>query len=689
MSQSAGEIPTEQEAALAEQGKKKAKVNFPVFLGSSAGVLLIALWALISPDSAANVLGVAVGAISKWFGWFYIGLAAIILIFVFFLGFSRYGETRLGPPNSRPEFSTFSWASMLFAAGIGTDILFFSVAGPVSQYMHPPVGEGQTIEAAREATVWTLFHYGITGWGMYALMGMALGYFAYRRKKPLSVRSALYTIFGDKLNGPLGHIVDAAAILGTIFGVATTLGIGVVQLNVGLEILFGIKQGIGAQIGLVILAVVMATISATTGIHKGIRFLSQLNVILAMFLAGWVFFTGRTYFLLNAIVMNIGDFIWSFPRRSLETFAYSDVNAWMAAWTLFFWAWWVAWASFVGMFLARISRGRTLREFVVGTMLIPFSYVLMWVAIFGNAAIDMIRQGNTTIGEIALKTPEMGFYLLLDQCPAAVFIMGIATFVGLLFYVTSADSGALVMANLSSFLPTVRCDAPGWLRVFWAAVTGLLTIGMLLVGGIPALQNATIIMGLPFSVVMILVMIGLAKALKQDRRARQLRAHSARNILAGTGSIAGRLETNWRDRLNRTFGQVTPLEAQAYLDRVAEPALRDFATELNKQGIPAKVIRKDDDPLEQVDTQTRIYDRVKLTAFSGPDQFVYRILAVDTPGTIYAGSSLDTSRSTRLEVHLPDNDQDYDVMGYSRSAIIQDAFDHFDRYQDYWRINDA
>ena len=184
MSQSAGEIPTEQEAALAEQGKKKAKVNFPVFLGSSAGVLLIALWALISPDSAANVLGVAVGAISKWFGWFYIGLAAIILIFVFFLGFSRYGETRLGPPNSRPEFSTFSWASMLFAAGIGTDILFFSVAGPVSQYMHPPVGEGQTIEAAREATVWTLFHYGITGWGMYALMGMALGYFAYRRKNP-------------------------------------------------------------------------------------------------------------------------------------------------------------------------------------------------------------------------------------------------------------------------------------------------------------------------------------------------------------------------------------------------------------------------------------------------------------------------------------------------------------------------
>ena len=689
MSQSAGETANEPGSPLPENSRQDAKVNFPVFLGSSVGILAIALWALISPTSAAEVLGVAVGAISKWFGWFYIALAAIILVFVFFLGFSRYGETRLGPPNSRPEFSTFSWASMLFAAGIGTDILFFSVAGPVSQYLQPPVGKGETIEAAREATVWTLFHYGITGWGMYALMGMALGYFAYRRKKPLSVRSALYPIFGDKLNGPLGHTVDGAAILGTIFGVATTLGIGVVQLNVGLEILFGIDQGIPAQVGLVILAVAMATASATTGIHKGIRFLSQLNVVLALFLAAWVFITGRTDFLLNAIVMNIGDFVWSFPRRALETFAYNDVSAWMSAWTLFFWAWWVAWASFVGMFLARISRGRTLREFVVGTMLIPFSYVLMWVAIFGNAAIDLIRSGDKSFAEATLKTPEMGFYLLLQQCPAAVFIMGLATFVGLLFYVTSADSGALIMANLSSFLPTVRSDAPGWLRIFWAGVTGLLTIGMLIVGGIPALQNATIIMGLPFSLVMILVMIGLARALKQDRRARQLRAHSARNILAGTGSIAGRLETNWRERLSKTFGQVTPVEAQAYLDKVAEPALRAFAAELNKQGIPAEVVRGDNDPLEQVDLQARIYDRLKLTAFKGPDQFVYRILAVDTANTIYAGSAPSSPRSTRLEVHLPDNDQDYDVMGYSRSAIIHDAFDHFDRYQDYWRINDG
>lgn len=184
MSQSLGETANEPAMPLPENSRQDAKVNFPVFLGSSVGILAIALWALISPTSAAEVLGVAVEAISKWFGWFYIALAAIILVFVFFLGFSRYGETRLGPPNSRPEFSTFSWASMLFAAGIGTDILFFSVAGPVSQYLQPPVGKGETIQAAREATVWTLFHYGITGWGMYALMGMALGYFAYRRKNP-------------------------------------------------------------------------------------------------------------------------------------------------------------------------------------------------------------------------------------------------------------------------------------------------------------------------------------------------------------------------------------------------------------------------------------------------------------------------------------------------------------------------
>lgn len=670
-------------------GRDQVTVNKPVLIGSGTAIVAMALWAIFLPESAQAVLGAVVGEISRWFGSFYIVLATLILVFVLYLGFSRFGRTRLGPPNSRPEFSTFAWASMLFAAGIGTDIMFFSVAEPIAQYMEPPVGDGQTVEAAREATVWTLFHYGITGWGMYALMGIALGYFAYRRGRPLAVRSALYPIFGDKMDGPFGYVVDAAAVLGTIFGVATTLGIGVVQLNVGLDILFGIDQGLPAQVGLVVLAVVMATLSATSGIEKGIRFLSQLNVALAIFLAGWVLVTGKTVFLIDAIVMNIGDFISGFPSKTLETYAYSDVLDWMSGWTLFFWAWWVAWASFVGMFLARISRGRTLREFVAGTMVIPFMYIVMWISIFGNAAIDHVRDGHLDFAEMTLETPELGFYTLLQDYPAATFIIGIATFVGLLFYVTSADSGALVMGNLSSHLPTARDDARAWVRIFWATVTGLLTIGVLIVGGIPALQNATIVMGLPFSFVMLLVVVGLFKALNDDDKHIRSREQSMRNIVTGAGSVSELASVSWRDRLARTFDQVSPRQATRYIDRVVQPALEAVAKELETQGMAASVVRGGDENVEDVSPDTIIHDRVKLVALEGEHQFIYRILAIDALAPMYLGRvGSSRAQSTRLEVHLPQGGQDYDIMGYSADAIIHDVLDHFDRHQDFWRVRE-
>ena len=254
------------------------------------------------------MIGEAVGRVVDWFGWFYILLTSVVLVFVLYLAISPYGAIKLGPDHSKPQFSTFAWASMLFAAGIGTDVMFYAVAEPVSQYMAPPTGDPETIAAAREATVWTLFHYGISGWGLYALMGMALGYFTYRLNLPLAVRSALYPIFGRRVDGGLGHVVDTAAVLGTIFGVATSLGIGVVFLNQGLNILFGVPVGLGAQIALIVLAVGMAAVSATTGVDKGIRFLSQLNVILALGLAAYVLLTGRTSFILNAVVMNLGDY---------------------------------------------------------------------------------------------------------------------------------------------------------------------------------------------------------------------------------------------------------------------------------------------------------------------------------------------------------------------------------------------
>ncbi len=663
--------------------------RWPVFIVSVVGVVLMALWALLAPDNAESAIGTAVGKVTAWFGWFYILLATAILVFVIGLAISRFGSIRLGPDHSRPEFSTFAWASMLFAAGIGTDVMFYSVVEPATQYLTPPTGEGGTTGAARESTVWALFHYGISGWGMYALMGMALAYFAYRMDLPLAVRSSLYPIFGKRIDGPLGHAVDVAAVLGTIFGVATSLGIGVVFLNVGLNVLFDVAVGTGAQIGLVVLAVTVAAVSATTGIDRGIRFLSQLNVILALALAGWVLVTGKTAFILNAVVMNVGDFVRSFPAKTMETFAYEDASEWMSFWTLFFWAWWVAWAAFVGMFLARISRGRTIRQFVAGCLIIPFAYIVMWISIFGNAAVARIRGGDEAFGEVAVDFEGRGFYELLSEYPAGGFLIALSVFVGLLFYVTSADSGALVMANLSSRLRGVQDDGAAWMRIVWASVTGLLTIAVLAVGGLYALQYATIIMGLPFAFVLVLVMVGLWKALRVEGRRADSGVHQLPVMLSARAEDG---HDTWRARLARATNFVDVDRAIDYLHRVVEPALREVADELTSQGVQAAVRGRDlggdavdGEPPNDPSQEDSSYVELRTEADEHP--FVYRVEVAESPVPTYGGRMMgDRDKYARLEVHLSEGGQDYDVMGYSSGQVIHDCLDQYERHLEFLRM---
>ena len=650
--------------------------RWPVFLSSVIGVTAMALWAMIAPTQAESAILEVVERVTTGFGWFYVLLATAILLFVLYLGFSRHGHVRLGPDHSRPEFSTFAWASMLFAAGIGTDVMFYSVVEPVSQYMAPPAGEPESVGAAREATVWTLFHYGITGWAMYALMGLALAYFAYRQNLPLAVRSALYPIFGKRIDGALGHAVDTAAVLGTVFGVATSLGIGVVFLNVGLNVLFGTAIGTGAQIALAVLAVTMAAISATTGVDKGIRILSQLNVLLALGLAFWVLVTGKTTFILNAVVMNVGDFARTFPAKTMETFAFVDNAEWMSLWTLFFWAWWIAWASFVGLFLARISRGRTIRQFVAGTMVIPFSYIVMWISIFGNAAIDRVRGGDADFAEAAQQYDGSGFFTLLEDYPASGAVTALAVFVGLLFYVTSADSGALVMANLSSRLRSVQDDGAPWMRIVWAAVTGLLTIAMLAVGGILALQYATIIFAVPFAVVLVLVMWGLLKALRVEARRIDSAEHHLPTMLSARSAREGR--EAWRARLARAVNFVDVEDAERHLSGVVEPSLREVAAALSERGVRAEV------------SAQAVGDRcswVELRTEAVEHPFVYRVEVTESPVPTYGGRMIgDRDRYARLEVHLDGGGQDYDVMGYTGNQVIHDCLDQYEQHLAFLRL---
>ncbi|GAB3997587.1 hypothetical protein GCM10029992_21010 [Glycomyces albus] len=524
--------PTDTEVAAGARNR----INPVVFFGSAVVIVAVSVWAMIAPVQAGEVLWTAVAWVSEYFGWYYFLTATLVVVFVIALALSRYGKVKLGPDHAKPDFSVFAWAAMLFAAGIGIDLMFFSVAEPVTQFLDPPVGEGGTVEAARQAIVWTLFHYGITGWAMYTLMGLALAFFAFRYRLPLTIRSALYPIFGKRIHGPVGDAVDIAAVLGTVFGVAVSLGIGVAQLNFGLNFLFDIPENTAWQVALIGVAVLMATASAVAGIDKGIRRLSELNVVLAIFMVVYVIVVEGFAQTMNKLVLNVGDYVSRFPSMTMDTFGYDQPVEWLNTWTLFFWAWWIAWAPFVGLFLAKISRGRTIRQFVAAAMVIPFLFTLLFLAAFGNAAIDRAAD-DTEWGLATIDVPEQGFYTLLDQYPGVTFIAGLATFVGLLFYVTSADSGAIVLGNFTSKMDDPTRDADRWMRIFWSVLLGMVTLSMLLVGGLDALYGATIIMGLPFSFVMYLVAIGLWRALRVETyRAQALRTARRRRSRNGPTS---------------------------------------------------------------------------------------------------------------------------------------------------------
>ncbi|MEB2596049.1 choline BCCT transporter BetT [Corynebacterium amycolatum] len=654
------------------------EVNWPVFIISGVGILAIALWAIFAPDNAADTLAGIVAWVSKNFGWFYIVTATVAVLFMLYVAISRTGQIKLGPDHAKPQFGLFSWASMLFAAGIGIDLLFFSVAEPVAQFYGPPTGDAETIEAARQAVVFTLFHYGVTGWALYALMGMAFGYFAYRLNMPLTIRSALYPIIGKRIHGPAGEAVEIAAMLGTVFGVATSLGIGVVQLNYGLRVLFGVDESTSWQIALIVVAVSVAIASAVSGVDKGIRRLSELNVGLAICLMLYILVTGRTAFLFDALVMNVGEYVSKFPSMTMDTYAFSGAQEWLNSWTLFFWAWWVAWAPFVGLFLARISRGRSLRQFVVGTLTIPFLFVLMWVSVFGNSALDLVIGGDSEFGQTALDYPERAFYLLLEQYPAPMLVAAVASLIGLLLYITSADSAALVMSNFTSKITDTQQDGKKWTRIFWAVVVGVLTIAMLYVGGIPTLQSATIVMGLPFAFVIYLVMYGLFKSLRLEL----LQQDSTRRALHGamSGRAVDGEQGDWRKRLARSMSFPGKKPVMRYLDRVVQPALEQVAEAIRDRGGEVTLHRE---PAEEVGI-----DQIDLQVGFGEEMsFRYQVYPVEhlTPsfaGLVHLDSDADVYYY-RLEVFTLTGSLGYDVYGYTQEQLISDVLDLYERHLEF------
>ena len=649
------------------------KVNWQVLITSSLIILAFSLWAIFAPDNASSTMQTIVGWVGRNVGWVYVVTVTVVIGFVIWVAVSPEGKVRLGPDHSRPEYKLMTWAAMLFAAGVGIDMLFYSVGGPISHYVDPPNAEPRSAEALQDSVVWTMFHYGMGGWAMYSLLGMAMGYFAYRWGMPLSIRAALYPLLGKRVRGATGDILDIIVLVGTVMGVATSMGIGVVLLNVGFSILFGLPQGLGLQIALVLVAVVVTIAACTSGIDKGIRLISELNLWVAGAMMLYILITGQTAFLLNALVENVGRFFWTLPERLTQTMGYELNGAeWMSGNTLFFWAFWLAWGPFVGLFLARISRGRTLREFVVAAITIPVLCDLVMVSLFGNSAIyEAVFQNNTEFGDLALESPEQGWYALLEMFPGAMLLVGLATLSGLLFYLTSANSGAMVMSNFSSSIPDPGEDGPKWLRIFWAIVTAVLTIAMLMAGGVVTMEYATLIFALPVTIVAYLVMFSFSRALRMEKADREGHTRRRRSEASTGGSTPDR---TIRQRLTSLRSYPDFNAAQRFSTNTVLPALNTTAEEFRKEGYVVTV-----EP--RIDAETGMTETFFQVDIPGHRSFLYKVAPIETPVPIFgARPAPSLKKYFRMEVFTHTGSEGYDLYGVDKQQVIDDVLDRFEAH---------
>lgn len=651
-----------------------AHINWSVLIISSLVIVAFSIWAIFMPSSASTTMKAVVDWIATNLGWYYVITMVLVIGFVLWVALSKEGSIRLGPDDSRPQYKLGTWAAMLFAAGVGIDLLFFSVTGPVVQYLTPPSGDGASAAAMQDAVVWTMFHYGIAGWSVYALLGMAMGYFAYRWDMPLSIRAALYPLLGKRVKGPIGHGISIIALVGTVFGVATTMGIGVVLLNVGFSKLFGLEEGLTLQIALVVGAVILTILATTSGVDRGIRWISELNLWSAVAMMAFILIAGETAFLLNALVENLGQFFVTLPARMFKTFAYVPGSSdWMGSWTLFFWAFWLAWGPFVGVFLARISRGRTLREFVIAAVTVPVLCDFIIVSFFGNSALYQVLQGNTAFAELAVQSPERGWYALLELFPGATILVALATLSGLLFYITSANSGAMVMSNFSTSIPDPSEDGPKWLRIFWAVLTAMLTISMLIAGGVITMEYATLIFALPVTIIVYLVMFSFSKALKIERAEREGTVLRRPSVTPSGGYIP---ERSWKQRLGQMLAYPSKRETVQFLERIVRPALNDVANEFERQGYD---IERDNIP--HIADDIDIGGPLLKVSTDALNNFYYQVSMVETPSPTFSGKMSPVSDVYyRLEVTTQTGTGGYDLMGLTKQQVIDDVLEQYEAY---------
>ncbi|MGE6329949.1 BCCT family transporter [Psychrobacter pacificensis] len=651
----------------------RSTILLPVFIPAAVIMLLLVIGTAINPEAAGALFSDVLSFTTETFGWFYMLAVALFLMFIIVLAFSSYGSIKLGPDHGEAEYGFLEWFAMLFSAGYGIALLFYGVAEPVMHFSSPPMSDPQTIAAAKEAMQIAYFHWGFHIWAIYGVVGLSLAYFAFRHGLPLSIRSTLYPLIGDKIHGPIGHIVDVFAILGTMFGIATSLGLSVSQINAGLNYLLPdiIPVNTTIQVVAIVLVTSAALVSVLAGMDKGVKRLSILNMVLATALMVFVFVVGPTIFILNAFMENTGSYLGNIVERTFSLQAYENSD-WIGSWTLFIFAWTIAWAPFVGLFIAKISRGRTIREFVLGVMLVPTFFTFFWFSVFGDTALHMIMVDgyNSLISEVQ-NNQAIALFKLLERLPFTEFVSSLTILLIITFFVTSSDSGSLVIDSLAA---GGRSDTPWWQRSFWVVTEGAVAAVLLIAGGLTALQTAAIVSALPFAIIILISMFGMWRALR-------IEGHRNQSLDQNNKLPPHLLKPSaWRERIDYMADKPTRDKVLNYIKEVVMPSMMEVSSKFAETGWTTEV------------NYDAANNRAVLELQRGDDvEFWYEVrLSEHEAPDYYTESSADTlpqEHYHRAEVYLRRGGQTYDLYGYKSESVINDIIDQFEKYLHFLNVS--
>ena len=644
----------------------KTTLNKGIVVPSMVFIFIVSISSVIYPEMADQILNLIKNFIFINLNWVYVWSVTLFVIFLVYLLFSKYGNIRLGDNDSLPEHSFFSWVAMLFSAGMGIGLMYFGVAEPMQHYSSEVFGVVEYVNKAKNAQLYTFFHWGIHAWAIYGLVGLSLSYFAYRFKLPLSLRSCFYPLLKEKTNGKWGNVIDVFALCSTFFGITTTLGFGVVQINSGLQIL-GIVPNTSFiyQIIIVVVLVSLAIASALTGVDKGIKFLSNLNVIMVVCLLLFVLSLGPTVFLIGSFTEGLGNYINNFFNLTFGTHVYNpEVLPWFYDWTILYWAWWISWSPYVGLFIAKISKGRTIREFIVAVLLIPSLFNFIWMTVFGNSAIWF----DMNVGQGALSAvsgdPDALMFRFLAYLPFSSIASFMTILIVIIFFVTSADSGIFVMNSIA----TKNAEkSPKWQIILWGALLAILSLLLLNAGGLKALQSMTLITALPFAIIMILFIVSLLKGLAIDQ------SYYDRSFSKTTVPWSGRL---WKDRLKQIVASKDRASVDVFVNTVVKEAFTDLQSEFAKNGIEAS-INSANNPLK-IELEIK-YDVI--------NNFIY---GVENTSKKVSKFLIDEENLPDIQAkgtyfpkaYFGDTRESYDIQYFTKNELLSDVLKHYDRFLD-------